>query len=256
MDPTLSNLFPIGLMLIFAITFSVIYIRLQRGAPPPALRPLPAVEALRLMAERSIEEGRDIHLALGTGRLTDNTSAETMMGLLVLGHMAEQSQRASQAPIITTADPTSQLFAADRLSGGEAERAWQTRTYARFVAPQPAAYGAGTRGMMQRENLSLTAAVGYLGDEYLFLAADHPNGGDEMYRPEIAATAHVETLPLIHLTARYPLLGEEIFALGAYLTQRPSQLASLIVQDLGRVLLTVAILAGVILATVNSLGVL
>lgn len=252
----LYNLFTLGLLLAAALTFAVIYVLLQRGKQPPTLRPMPAVESLRVLAERSIEEGREIHLALGSGGVTDATAAQTLVGLLVLERMAEQSQRASRTPILTTADPASQLLAADSLSGGRVERGWEARSYARFIAPHPAAYAAGTRGTMQRENLGLTAAVGYLGDEYLFLAAEQPNGGKAMYAPEIAATAHVETLPLVHLTARHPLLGEEIFALGAYLVQGPAHLASLILHDLGRILLLVAILAGVVVTSLRSLGLL
>jgi hypothetical protein len=247
----LLNVMALGLMLSFIILFLIIYFRLQRSGQIPALRPLPGVQSLRILAERSIEEGRAMHLALGTGRLTDSTTAATLMGLIVLDDMAEQSLRTNQLPIVTTADPVSQLLASDSLSRGVPERVWRTRTFARFVAPQPSAYGAGTRGMMQRENLGLTAAIGYLGDEYLFLAAEQPNGGEPMYAPDVAATTHLETLPLIHLTARTPLLGEEIFALGAYISQWPSHLASVLLQDVGRIVVLLAIIVGVILRTIG-----
>lgn len=245
------TLVTLGSLLTFTITFALLYFRFQRGAKKPTLRPLPAVDSLRLLAERSIEEGRDIHLALGSGKLTQETSAQTLMGILMLDEMAEQARRANQTLILTTADPASQLVATDSISRGEAGRGWETRTYARFIAPQPIAYGAGTRGMMQRENLSLTAAVGHFGDEYLMLASELPNGGQEMYAPEIAASARLETLPLIHLTARHPLLGEETFALGAYLTQSSAHLAGIVLQDVGRILLLVAILTGVLLKSIG-----
>lgn len=256
MDPILASWVAVGLLLIFSITFTVIYFRLQRGSPPPPLRPFPAVDSLRALSERSVEEGRKIHLAMGSGRLTDATAAESSMGLIVLNEIAEQARRAGQTPIVTTADPVSQLLASDTLSEGDAERAWETRVYAQFIAPQESIYGAGARGIIQREELGLTAAVGHLGDEYLFLAAEQPDGGQAMYAPEMAATAHVETLPLVHLTARHPLIGEEIFALGAYLNRGPAHLASVILQDMGRLVLLVVILLGALAASLRSLGLL
>lgn len=103
--------------------------------------------------------------------------------------------------------------------------------------------------MMQRERLGLTATIGDFGDEYLFLAAAEPSGGEPMYSPEMVATARIETLPLVELTARHALLGEEIFALGAYLERWPSHLASLQMQDVARVLVILAILIGLLLRT-------
>jgi hypothetical protein len=248
------SLFTVSILFTFMVTYTLIYFHFRRGANAPFLRPLPAVDSLNALAARSIEEGREIHLALGSGGIVDSTAAETLMGILIVDEMGEQARRAHQTLIISTADAVSQLVAADNLSRGEASLGWQTRTYTRFIAPQPVAYGAGTRGMMQRENLTLTAAVGHWGDEYLLLAAPSvANGEYEMYSPEIAATARLETLPLIHLTARHPLLGEEIFALGAYLTRTPAHLAGIILQDVGRVVLVVAILAGVIISSLVSM---
>lgn len=248
---SLSSIIALGVMLAFIVLFFIIYVRLRRGGQHPSLRPLPGVESLRLLAERSIEEGREMHLALGTGRVTDSTTATTLMGLLLLDEMAEQAVRTNQIPIVTTADAPSQLLAADILSRGQVERAWDTRPFARFVAPHASAYGAGTRGMMQRETLGLTAIIGHMGDEYLFLAAAQPDGGSTVYAPDVAGTTHIETLPLIHLTARTPLIGEEIFALGAYIGQWPSHLASVLLQDVARIVLLLVIVVGVILRTIG-----
>nr|MBA3530550.1 hypothetical protein [Ardenticatenales bacterium] len=48
-----------------------------------------------------------------------------------------------------------------------------------------------------------------------------------------------------------PLIGEEIFALGAYIGQWPSHLASVLLQDVGRIVVLLAIMVGVVLRTVG-----
>jgi hypothetical protein len=241
----------VGLLLAFMVVFAVAYLRLRRGARVPRLRPLPGAQTLPALAERALEEGRPVHLALGTGQVTHETSAETLMALVALDHMAASATRTGRIPVVTTADPAAHLLAADILAQGEPVRAWHARNQARFIAPDSAAYGAGTRGLIQREDLRLTAAIGYLGDEYLFLAAPAPGGGEAVAPPEVAATTRLESLPLLHLTVRKPLLGEETFALGAYLARLPADMAGVLLQDVARVVLVLAIVAGVILRSIG-----
>lgn len=234
-------------LLTFAIAFAVIFFRIQRSGFAPALRPLPDLRSLTDTAEQAAEAGQTLHLALGSGRLSDATSAETLMGFIMLEPIAEQTARIGQSAVVSTADPVSQLLAQDHLQTATASRLQNTRMGARFVAPQPAAYGAGTRGAMQREALGVSALVGHFGDEYLFLAAEHPDGRLPMHAPELAATAQLQTVPLVFLTAKRPILGEEIFALGAYLTRWPAHLAGVVLQDLGRMGVILAIVVGVVL---------
>jgi hypothetical protein len=241
---------PIALLLVLLIIFLVMYVRLQRGAPLPVVRPLPAVDALRSLTERAIEEGRATHIALGTGTLAGENAAETLVGLTAMSHLADQARRANQIPVVTTADPAVQLLAGDVLAQDESTRQREARDYARFVAPQAIGYGVGTRALMQEEQLGLTAVLGDIGDEYLYLAATHPGGGQHFYPPEVAGTTRPETLPLVQLTARNPLLGEELFAYGAYLGKTTQQWAGVMLQDVGRLLLIVMVLVGAIVATV------
>jgi len=54
----------------------------------------------------------------------------------------------------------------------------------------------------------------------------------------------------MQLTADHTLVGEEVFAAGAYLSHWPAHLASLVLEDFVRLLIVGVILAGVILHTV------
>lgn len=246
-SPLVAELLPIALLLSLGIVFTLAYLRIERGGSAPPLRPLADLPSLRALTEQAVEEGRTLHLALGTGRLSEASAAETLMGIVLLDELVEQGVPFDRGPLVTTGDASSQLLAADNLQRVGPERGDK----ARFLAPQSAAYAAAARGLIQREPLPHTLVAGHLGDEYLFLAADVPNGGEPQPAPLVAATARLETLPFLPLTARQALLGEELFALGAYLGRWPGHLAGVLLQDVARVLLVLAILTGVLL---RSLG--
>lgn len=250
MTPLFTAVAPISLLVVLLLTFVIIYVRLQRGATLPVVRPLPALDALRSLTERAIEEGRATHIALGTGTLAGDKAAETLVGLTAMSYLADQARRANQIPVVTTADPAVQLLAGDVLAQDESTRQREARDFARFVAPQALGYGVGTRALMQEEQLGLTAVLGDIGDEYLYLAATAPGGGQHFYPPEVTGTTRPETLPLVQLTARNPLLGEELFAYGAYLGKTTQQWAGVMLQDVGRLLVVVIVLVGAILATI------
>jgi hypothetical protein len=59
----------------------------------------------------------------------------------------------------------------------------------------------------------------------------------------------VDVQPFMAATADHVLLGEEMFAAGAYLSGDPDQVASLRAQDVLRVAMAVAIVVGVVVKT-------
>lgn len=247
----------VAVMIVIAIPillyFLVMLWRIRKGTIGVTLRPLTGITTLRFLADRAVEEGSTLHLALGTGSLHGATAAESLMGLAVLDTLAAQAARTGQAPVVTTADPVAMLVAQDQLRAGDDARGWRTLDNARFVAPTSAAYGAGVRGMMGREALQLNALLGHFRDEYLFLAAEEPSGGKQMRRPQVAGTARLESLPLVHLTSQNPIIGEHFFALGAYLGRWPSHLAGLLAQRVARFLIAGLIVAGALLRTFGVL---
>jgi hypothetical protein len=89
--------------------------------------------------------------------------------------------------------------------------------------------------------------VGKFGDEYLLM-------GDSTARRGIAhigGASDPNTLPFVYATADEILLGEEIYAAGAYLQKRPALLASLAAQDTMRWLVALVILGSILLASLR-----
>lgn len=247
-------------LLLAFLLLVILTLRLRRGRLVVRLRPLHGARMLQMLTGRAVEEGRMVHLTLGTGRLGEATAAETLMGLAALDWLAGQASRANTGPLVTSADPAAALVAQDQLRVGAAQactersrsKGWQALDRARFIAPDPAAYGAGTRALMAREAQHLNTLLGHFGDEYLLLAAEHPAGAAPISAPVVAGSARLETLPQIALTAEHSFLGEELFAVGAYLACWPSHLAALLLQDTARVVIVVVILVGALLRTVGG----
>ena len=59
------------------------------------------------------------------------------------------------------------------------------------------------------------------------------------------------TLPFIYASADETLLGEEIYAAGAYLQQKPTHIGSLLSQDTMRWIVAGVILVGIIVASLS-----
>jgi hypothetical protein len=87
--------------------------------------------------------------------------------------------------------------------------------------------------------------IGHFGEEYPLIG----EAGAQRELLQIAGSDSVNTQPWIRVTANQALLGEEVFAAGAFLSQRPEDVGSLHVQDVIRVLIVVSIVIGVLVKT-------
>ena len=111
----------------------------------------------------------------------------------------------------------------------------------RLIAPQPVAYAAGVMDLLEREDLAANVMIGSFGDEFLLMG----EMGAKKRLTQIGGAVDPRTLPFIFASMDHALLGEEIFAAGAYLSGRPAHIGSLRTQDWIRWLIVAAIVGGV-----------
>lgn len=236
-------------LLVFAGFILYFTARVQRGRGP-ALRQIRAFEALKGMMGRAVESGRMLHLSLGVGGMANETTADSLAGLAVLNHVADQSAATGVSPTISMADPTVMLFAQNALRAAYrddrdgAERAYHN---VRWIAPQPAAYAAGVMNILSLDEVEANVMVGKFGDEYLLMGETAARRG----LAHVGGTSDPNTLPFIYASADETLLGEEIYAAGAYLQKRPGHIGSLAAQDAMRWLVALFILGGIVLASLR-----
>ena len=216
-----------------------------RAGSKPTLRRIRAFDAMKGLVGRAVESGRTLHVSLGVGSVANQTTADSLAGLTVLDFLSEQGADTGVPPVVSMADPTVMLLAQNgvRSTGGSPEAAQQVR----LIAPQPAAYAAGVMNILDSDEVDGTVLVGKFGDEYLLMgetAARHRMA-------HIGGASDPNTLPFIYASAQEILLGEEIYAAGAYLKHIPAHIGSLVAQDTMRWLVAVVMLGGVLVATLQ-----
>lgn len=235
---TLILVICLALMLYFGLS------RRERLLRP--IRPLPAAQQLAKALAHSVESGQRLHLSLGRASLTSGNFASTLVGLTTLEHTARQAMVSDRPPIATSGDGALAVLSQDALraayrSGGVLDQYDLTR--ARLAGVTPMAYMAGAIPAASDENVSAHALVGNLGPEVglLLQAADCRSAFT------LAASDDLPAQAVMLAAAQETLIGEEVYALPAYLNCGPMHLASVHVQDVLRWVVIAIILAGAVL---------
>ncbi len=217
---------------------------------PVALRPMPGYRALANAIERSVEAGERVHVSLGTKGLTGTESAPVLAGLAVLAKIASASAMSDKPVVVSAADGAVTVLAQDtlraayrRVDAGDRFLA----TSARFIGPTPFAYVAGLSTALEEGAVSVNVLNGSFGQEGA-LAASMARRGERFV---LAGSDDLQAQALLYVTAQYPLLGEEIYAGGAYLDVHPMHNASLRAQDALRWAALAFIVLGTLLRTLG-----
>jgi hypothetical protein len=116
-------------------------------------------------------------------------------------------------------------------------------TNARLTGLTPMAYAAGAMPTIHDEHITANILAGHYGTEIALLT----EAGERSQSLTIAGTDNISAQAVLYATADEPLLGEELYAAGAYLGADTAHSASLYTQDILRWLLIVAIMVGAIL---------
>jgi hypothetical protein len=204
------------------------------------------MEELPGVVGRSAETGQPLHISMGVAGLGGGATAETWAGLTLLGQMADRAAACDTPLVVTVADATVLPLAQDilrrayvRQGNPEGYKAAQVR----FVAPIPMAYAAGVTGLLDREPFTANIMVGSFGDEYLLIGETGARKGIR----QVVGAADPRTLPFVYASADETLIGEEMFAGGAYTARLPVQIGSLLTEDWARWAVAVAIIVAAVL---------
>lgn len=107
---------------------------------------------------------------------------------------------------------------------------------------------AAVLGILQREKVAASFMFGNYYHESLIFA----EAGNVVGAIQISGTANTHQLPFFVACCDYSLIGEEIFAAGAYLSKNPAQVGFLVAQEIGKFLAVGLIVVGSILVTAKS----
>jgi hypothetical protein len=244
-EPLTIFTWAIGIAIPLLLWRFTLYARRQGDRP---LRPIAAFEALRGLMARTTEQGTRVHLSLGRSGVGGEQTSTVSAGLNVLRVMTDEGAALGAAPIVTVADPITLLAAQDvvyRAYQRQGTAASYDRTDVQLIAPDPMAYAVGAQDRVNDKGTGANVMVGHLVDEYLIMG----EAGAQRQIVQVAGSDALAAQPFMLATTDRVLLGEEMYAAGAYLTGQPGQVASLYVQDVLRGLAVVAIVIGILVKT-------
>ncbi|MDZ4786231.1 MAG: DUF6754 domain-containing protein [bacterium] len=114
-----------------------------------------------------------------------------------------------------------------------------------FLSDEQFAFSSGYMGLIHREKVASAFLFGYFAAESLILA----EAGQQVGAMQVAGSVSPEQVPFFITACDYTLIGEELFAAAAYLTNEPVQMGSLYAQDRAKIVIFGLMLLGVAIAT-------
>lgn len=231
----------LGIVVVVALLF-IFFITLRRRSPA-ILRRIPAFDRLNREIGLAVENGTRLHISLGRGNFFTARGGSALAGLALVRRIAERTSVSDRPPIVTSGDAAITILSQDTSQSGYraagAEEQFRV-TAGRMTGLSPFAYAAGTISIARDDNVSANIIIGDLGPEAGLVV----EGADRQDSSLIGASDNLTAQSIFYAASQDPLIGEELFASGAYVGAGSSHEASLNAQDVLRWVLIIAILGG------------
>jgi hypothetical protein len=240
----------IALVILIVTAFLLLVITLWKQRSPAHLRDIPAFTKLAHALGLSIEDGKRLHISLGHGSLLDARGGSAFAGLALLRKIAERTSVSDMPSVASSGDPTLGLLTQDTLQAGYKAAGVEddyVHTMGRVTGLSPFSYAAGAMQIPQNENVSTNIIIGHIGPEAGLIT----DASDRNNIKLIGSSDNLTGQSILFASTQEPLIGEELFAAGAYLNSDPAHAASLTVQDIFRWVIILVLLGG---ATAKFVG--
>jgi hypothetical protein len=234
----------LGVLVVAAVL--LIVFTLMRRKSPGVFRKIEAYEQLNRAVGNAVEGGSRLHISIGRGNLFTSRGGSALAGLAMLRRLSERTSQSDHPPIVTSGDASLAILSQDTLQSGYRAAGAEDQyrfTTGRLAGLTPFAFAAGTVPVMSDENISANVVIGDLGVESALLVEASDREGTDL----IAASDNLSAQSVFYASSQEPLIGEELFAAGAYVGAGASHEASLQVQDILRWLVIAAILGGAVI---------
>ncbi len=240
----------IGLFIFAALVFY--YIHHVKEGKKIFVRKIPGLAAVEEAIGRATEMGKPILYVPGLGDV-DYTATIASMG--ILGEVAKKVAQyetpllvVNRMPVVYTVSKEVVKEAYASVGRPDAFK----EEYVRFLTDSQFGYAAAVDGLIVREKPATNFFIGHFWAEALILAETGSHSG----AIQIAGTDSVMQLPFFITACDYTLIGEELYAASAYLSQNPILLSALRAQDYGKLLTIVLLILFTGLSLIFGLNVL
>jgi hypothetical protein len=206
------------------------------------VRPIAGIDAVDDAIGRATEMGKPILFVPGLG---DASRVATIAAFTILARVAKKVAEYQTRIIVPNYDPVVMTICQEVVkeaysSAGRPDAFDAKDVY--FVTQDQFPYTASVNGTMLRERPATNFYMGMFYAESLILAETGFVSGSI----QIAGTDQLIQIPFFVVACDYTLMGEELYAASAYLSQEPQQLGTLKAQDWGKVAAVALMIAGLI----------
>lgn len=217
----------------------------------PSIRHISGLDAIEEAVGRATEMGTPIHFAPGISGVTDQAAPQTLAGLEILSYTADLVAKYNAELMVSICVPTLFPIAQDVvrqsfMSAGKPDMFKETTV--QFFSSDSFAYAASCMGYFTRRHAAANIMMGAFYAESLLLAESAAKVG----AIQIAGTANLAQIPFFVAVCDYTLIGEELYASGAYLSQDKQKLGTIAGQDYVKLACMALLLVGVLFKSFGS----
>ena len=236
----------------FVLAWVATYLAIQMGKEGKIrIRRLPGLDAIEEVVGRAVETGRPIFDIPGRGTFTDIYATQTVAGLSILSYVATLCARLGAKLYVPMSQvdvlPVAQEIVRDayRVEGKLEELDIEEQVP--YLSGSQFAYAGGVIGMAARLKPAGNIMIGPFWAESMMFAESFNRIG----AMQVGGTARMYQIPFFAAVCDYVLIGEEMFAAGAYVSGDPGQVGTLASQDWYKLAALILCIIGALLATAN-----
>ncbi|MFP3952016.1 MAG: DUF6754 domain-containing protein [Candidatus Bathyarchaeia archaeon] len=237
-------------LIAFILAWIATYFAIQLGRQGKiSIRRITGLDAIEEVVGRSVEMGRPIFDIIGMGTFTSIYATQTVAGLSILSYVATLCARlgaelyAPQAAV-DVMPVAIELVREAYASEGKLDEL-DIDEQLPYLSGSQFAWASGVIGMASRLKPAGNIMVGPFWAESMMFAETF----DRVGAMQIGGTARLYQIPFFAALCDYVLIGEEMFAAGAYVSGDPQQQGSIAAQDWYKVAALILSIIGAILAT-------
>jgi len=233
------------ILVILFVFFVNFFLAAARKGKRFYLRPIAGIAHLDEALGRATEMGRPLLYVLGLNGISD---IATLAGLTILGRVAKKAAEFQTRLIVPCVDPIVLIVAQETvktafMDAGRPDAFNEDDIF--YAAGSQFSYAAAVAGLMVRYKTAANFYMGMFYAESLILTETGSMSGSI----QIAGTDAITQIPFFITTCDYTLIGEELYAASAYLSQDPLQVGSLKAQDMLKAIYMAVIVLGTVAMT-------
>ena len=210
----------------FATYYYLIY-QVKKGRQI-RLRRLPAIDGIDEIVGRAVELGRPVFFTSGgTGSLASVLAPQLLAGIRFGTYLASKCAELDAKLMAVDCHPDVLPLLVGNFDDAYKFHGKEVPPETILYIPQGYSYTLGCGSLITREKAAGTVMVGPFQHEAVFVA----EAGLEAGAIQVAGTARSSQIAYFAAVVDYPLIGEDIYAGAAYLSEIPEQLGTIYGED-------------------------